>query len=151
MSPLPAGPGSGLSEPLTIRSVDDMLVTAPMRRSLGTSAMRITEAPLVLVDLQTEEGITSRAYLVCYLESAGCAAIALTRDVSAVLTGTAAAPAAVRAGSCVRPSDRPGTGPVWNADAVSHFRRGQTSMSMASLVRGPLLRIPLAAPGEKLL
>jgi mandelate racemase/muconate lactonizing enzyme-like protein len=52
--------------------------------------MRITEAPLVLVDLQTEEGITGRAHLFCYLESAGRAAIALTRDVSAVLAGTAA-------------------------------------------------------------
>jgi mandelate racemase len=96
MSPLPAEPGSGLSEPLTIRSVDAMLVMAPMRRPLGTSAMRITEAPLVLLDLQTEEGITGRAYLFCYLESAGRAAITLTRDASAVLAGTVAAPAAAR-------------------------------------------------------
>jgi mandelate racemase len=58
--------------------------------------MRITEAPLVLVDLQTEEGITGRAYLFCYLEPAGHATIALIRDVSTVLGGTVAAPAAVR-------------------------------------------------------
>ncbi|HEX6524980.1 MAG TPA: hypothetical protein VF070_33995 [Streptosporangiaceae bacterium] len=108
MSPLPAGPDFGLSEPLTIRSVDAMLVTAPMRRSLDTSAMRITEAPPVLVDLQTEEGITSRACLFCYLEFAGRAAIALTRDVSAVLAGTAAAPAAVRRLLGARFCRRPG-------------------------------------------
>jgi hypothetical protein len=28
---------------------------------------------------------------------------------------------------CVLPPDRPGTGLVWDADAVSHFRRGYTS------------------------
>jgi mandelate racemase/muconate lactonizing enzyme-like protein len=276
MSPLPAEPVSSLSEPLTIRSVDAMLVMAPMRRPLGTSAMRITEAPLVLVDLRTEEGITGRAYLFSYLESAGHAAISLTRDASAVLAGTSAAPAAVRRllearfkllgarglasavlagvdvacwdalaiaaglplarmlGATMRPTaaynsnglslvepraaadealelvaegfraikmrlDRPsghddlaaarercrrlddegpvldrGTGPPRRlrrqrrarrppAHPGAHRRRhrlarrrgtgrrGQTSLSMASLVRGPLLRIPLTAPGEKLL
>ena len=96
MSPAAAMPGSRVSEPLTIRSVEAVLVVVPMRRALGTSAMGIAEAPLVLIDLQTDEGITGRAYLFCYLESAGHAAIALTRDVSAVLAGTVAAPAAVR-------------------------------------------------------
>ena len=96
MSPAGAMPGSRVSEPLTIRSVDATLVVVPMRRALGTSAMGIAEAPLVLIDLQTDEGITGRAYLFCYLESAGHAAIALTRDVSAVLAGTVASPAAVR-------------------------------------------------------
>jgi mandelate racemase len=81
---------------LTIRSVDAALVVVPMRRALGTSVMSITEAPLVLIDLQTEEGITGRAYLFCYLEPAGHAAIALAGEASAVLAGTAASPAAVR-------------------------------------------------------
>ena len=96
MSRLAARPGSGVSGALTIRSIDALLVVVPMRRALGTSVMAITEAPLVLMDLQTEEGITGRAYLFCYLESAGHAAIALTREVSAVLAGTTASPAAVR-------------------------------------------------------
>ena len=95
-SAAPARPGSGVSGALTIRSIDALLVVVPMRRALGTSVMAITEAPLVLIDLQTEEGITGRAYLFCYLESAGHAAIALTREVSAVLAGTTASPAAVR-------------------------------------------------------
>jgi mandelate racemase len=95
MSPLTAKRGSGLSEVLTVRSVDAALVMVPMRRALGTSAMRITEAPLVLIDLQTEEGITGRAYVFCYLESAGHAAIALTGEASAVLAGTVVSPAAV--------------------------------------------------------
>jgi mandelate racemase len=89
-------PGSRASEPLTIRAVDAVLVVVPMRRTLGTSAMGIAEAPLVLIDLQTDEGITGRAYLFCYLEPAGHAVIPLIRDVSAVLAGTVASPAAVR-------------------------------------------------------
>lgn len=93
MTPLEA-PGAG--EPLTVRSVDATLVLVPMRRALGTSITRITEAPLLLIDLRTEEGVTGRTYLFCYLESAGHAALALLRDVNAVLAGTPAAPAAVR-------------------------------------------------------
>jgi mandelate racemase len=93
---LAAKHGSSASEALTIRSVDAVLAVVPMRRPLGTSAARIAEAPLVLLDLQTEEGITGRAYLFCYLEPAGHAAVALARDVSAVLAGTVASPAAVR-------------------------------------------------------
>ncbi|MGH3171089.1 MAG: hypothetical protein ACRDN0_35140, partial [Trebonia sp.] len=85
-----------MSETLTIRSVDAALVVVPMRRALGTSVMSIRQAPLVLIDLRTEEGIIGRAYLFCYLESAGHAAVALSRDVSAVLAGTAASPAAIR-------------------------------------------------------
>jgi mandelate racemase len=88
--------GSGTGDGLTIRSVDAVLVVVPMRRALGTSVMSITEAPLVLIDLHTEEGITGRSYLFCYLESAGHAAISLTREISAALAGTTAAPAAVR-------------------------------------------------------
>lgn len=85
-----------MSDALTIRSVDAMLVMVPMRRALGTSAMGIAEAPLVLIDLHTGEGITGHAYLFCYLESAGHAVVALARDVSAVLAGTEVSPAAVR-------------------------------------------------------
>src|SRR6201986_3655725 len=83
-------------ETLTIRSVDATLVAVPMRRALGTSSMGISEAPLVLIDLQTEEGITGRPSLFCALESAGHAIIALVRDASAVLAGTVAAPASAR-------------------------------------------------------
>ncbi|MGH3389462.1 MAG: enolase C-terminal domain-like protein, partial [Actinomadura sp.] len=89
----PPNPASGQGA-LTVRSVDATLVLVPMRRPLGTSATRITEAPLLLIDLRTEEGITGRAYLFCYRESAGHAAVALMRDVGALLAGTAVSPAA---------------------------------------------------------
>ena len=38
-----------------------------MARPLGTSAQTIRHAPLLLIDLDTTEGVTGRAYLFCYL------------------------------------------------------------------------------------
>jgi mandelate racemase len=81
---------------LTIRAIEATPVVVPMRRALGTSAMRITEAPLLLMDLLTEEGIIGRAYLFCYLPAAGKAAMALVQDANAVLAGKDASPAEVR-------------------------------------------------------
>lgn len=81
---------------LRLRSIDTVLVNVPMRRALGTSPMRVTHAPLLLIDLRTEEGVTGRAYLFCYLQAAGIAAQAVMRDASQWLAGHSAAPAAVR-------------------------------------------------------
>jgi len=39
----------------------------PMRFALGTSAQTVRAAPLLLVDLETEQGITGRTYLFCFL------------------------------------------------------------------------------------
>jgi mandelate racemase len=80
---------------LTVRGIESSLVVLPMRRPLGTSAAQVTEAPLVLIDLHTAEGLTGRTYLFCYLESAGHAAIALLRDAGAALAGTTADPLGV--------------------------------------------------------
>jgi mandelate racemase len=85
-----------MSAALRVHSIEATLVVVPMRRALGTSAMRITEAPLLLIDLRTEQGITGRAYLFCYLPAAGEAALALVRDANRMLAGTSAAPADVR-------------------------------------------------------
>jgi mandelate racemase len=46
---------------LEVRAVD-----VPMRRPLGTSAQTIRNAPLLLVDIQTDLDIVGRAYLFCY-------------------------------------------------------------------------------------
>jgi len=61
---------------LTIRGVRTTPVLVPMTYALGTSAARVTEAPLLLIDLETEEGVTGRTYLFCY-RSSGARAIAL--------------------------------------------------------------------------
>ena len=38
-----------------------------MTYALGTSRAVITKAPLLLIDLETEEGVTGRSYLWCYM------------------------------------------------------------------------------------
>jgi mandelate racemase len=42
-----------------------------MRFPLGTSAETIREAPLLLIDLATDQGMTGRSYLFCYHDAAG--------------------------------------------------------------------------------
>ena len=84
------------TQTLTIRSIHTTLVNVPMRRALGTSAMRIDQAPLLLVDLHTDEGIVGHAYLFCYLPSAGVAAQVLFQDAAALLAEQTAAPVDVR-------------------------------------------------------
>lgn len=41
-------------------------VSVPMRRALSTSASVIRQAPLLLIDLATDAGVTGRSYLFCY-------------------------------------------------------------------------------------
>jgi mandelate racemase len=79
-----------------IRSVEATLVVVPMRRPLGTSAARVVAAPLLLVDVRTDEDVTGRAYLFCYRESIGHAALAVLRDAHEALAGTPLSPAATR-------------------------------------------------------
>ena len=52
---------------LTIRSLRTVAVSVPMKLPLGTSAVTVRSAPLLLIDLETEEGITGRTYLFCYM------------------------------------------------------------------------------------
>lgn len=51
---------------LTIRALRTTPVVVPMARPLGTSAQKMHAAPLLLLDLETEQGITGLAYLFCY-------------------------------------------------------------------------------------
>ena len=71
---------------LTIRSVRSTPVDVPMARPLGTSAQSIRSAPLLLIDLETEEGVTGRSYLFCYV---GMAAAAIARVLDDAIEGIA--------------------------------------------------------------
>lgn len=51
---------------LAIRDLRTRAVRVPMRRPLGTSRGMVSVAPLVLIDLETEEGVTGRTYLWAY-------------------------------------------------------------------------------------
>ena len=56
-----------------------------MARPLGTSAQTIRRAPLLLIDLETAEGITGRAYLFCYLPAVPAAVARILDAASEVI------------------------------------------------------------------
>jgi mandelate racemase len=78
---------------LTIRAVRCVGVEVPMTYALGTSQARITTAPLLLIDLETEEGVTGRAYLFCYLRAAAPAMAAMLGEIGRMVAGDRVAPA----------------------------------------------------------
>ena len=69
---------------LTIREVKTTVVEVPMNFPLGTSAAVLRAAPLLLVDLLTEEGVIGRTYLFCYRRSGAKAVAALLEDAVAL-------------------------------------------------------------------
>jgi mandelate racemase len=77
---------------LTIRAVRTVAVHVPMKRPLGTSARRMDTAPLVLIDVDTEEGVSGRAYVFCYLPGATAALEAILSESAARMTGDRIAP-----------------------------------------------------------
>jgi mandelate racemase len=78
---------------LVLRRIRSVGVEVPMRLPLGTSAGAIRAAPLVLVDVETEEGVTGRAYLFCYLPAAAQAISALLVEIERTLQGERIVPA----------------------------------------------------------
>ena len=78
---------------LTIRDVRTVGVEVPMTFPLGTSRGTITRAPLLLVDVLTEEGVSGHAYLWCYLREAMPAIAAIMKAVIGTVKGDPLAPA----------------------------------------------------------
>lgn len=85
------------AEAPTIRGVRTVAVEVPMNFPLGTSAATIRAAPLLLIDLKTEEGITGRTYLFCYRRSGARAISEILQDAVALVEGEPAAPVAIGA------------------------------------------------------
>jgi mandelate racemase len=78
---------------LTIRAIRSIGVEVPMTYALGTSRGVITKAPLLLIDLETEEGVTGRSYLWCYFPAAIPAIAKILEEVARVVEGERLAPA----------------------------------------------------------
>jgi mandelate racemase len=78
---------------LTIRAIRSIGVEVPMTYALGTSRGMITKAPLLLIDLETEEGVTGRSYLWCYFPAAVPAIANILEEVARVVKGERLAPA----------------------------------------------------------
>src|SRR3954470_10852188 len=77
---------------LTVRAIRATPVEVPMRFVLGTSAAAVRAAPLLLVDLDTEEGITGRTYLFCYVRAAAPAIVIMLGAVEAAVKGQRVVP-----------------------------------------------------------
>lgn len=78
---------------LTVRNLRATPVKVPMTYVLGTSVQAVREAPLLLVDLETEEGVTGHAYQFCYLPAAAPAIAILLEEVLRTVKGDPVAPA----------------------------------------------------------
>ena len=82
---------------LTVQSLRTVAVSVPMRFALGTSAATVHEAPLLLVDLATAQGVTGRSYLFCYRPSGAAAIAAVLRDAVALIAGERVRPIEIAA------------------------------------------------------
>jgi mandelate racemase len=78
---------------LTVRGLSATGVAVPMSFALGTSRGRITEAPLLLIDVTTAEGVTGRAYLWSYFPRAMVAIASILKEVEQHTKGERVVPA----------------------------------------------------------
>ncbi len=83
-----------MSEPrLTLRAIRASGVEVPLKVPLGTSAGTLRSAALLLIDLETEEGVTGHSYLFCYLPAAAPAIAAMLGEVERTVKGDRVVPA----------------------------------------------------------
>lgn len=77
---------------LTIRQIVVRAVQVPMRIPLQTSSGTLRIAPLALIDLHTDEGVTGRTYLFCYTPLVLKPVCELLANLAPVLQGVRLAP-----------------------------------------------------------
>ena len=82
---------------LTVRSVRARAVNVPMRRPLQTSGGAVTTAPLVLIDLETDQGVTGRSYIFTDTLRALEPVLRLVEQSGEIVRGDRLAPVAVEA------------------------------------------------------
>jgi mandelate racemase len=82
---------------LTLRALRVRAAHVPLRLPLQTSGGTVRIAPLALIDLLTEEGVTGRTYLFCYTPLALKPVVQLLDNLSEFLKGDAIAPLAIDA------------------------------------------------------
>ena len=70
-------------ERLTLRSVKVRPVLVPMRRPVVSKVGLFDQWPLILIDIETEEGIVGRSYLEPYLKNSMRSIIAVIHDLAA--------------------------------------------------------------------
>ena len=83
--------------PLAIRAIRARSTEVPLTFVLGTSKAALRQVPLVLIDLETEEGITGRSYLFGYVKASAPGIAAIVHEIEALTKGERADPAALGA------------------------------------------------------
>lgn len=77
---------------LTVRDLKATPVSVPLANPIRTASGDITHAPLVLIDLTTEEGVEGRSYLFAYTPLALHPLTALLNNLAQLLNGAACSP-----------------------------------------------------------
>ena len=77
---------------LTIRGLQVRAVDAPLANPIRTAVGEVPSAPLVLIDISTEEGVTGRSYLFAYTPVTLRSLVHLMRDLEPELVGKTVAP-----------------------------------------------------------
>ena len=78
---------------LTVYAIRATPVEVPPNFVLGTGVGAFRQVPLLLIDLETKEGVMGRAYLFCYLRAAAPAIMSLLGEVEHIVKGAAINPA----------------------------------------------------------
>ena len=77
---------------LTVREITARPIVLKLKRPVVARIATITEWPIILVDLVTEEGIVGRSYLEPYVVKAMRYLVPALNDLGAMLKGRRAAP-----------------------------------------------------------
>jgi mandelate racemase len=80
--------------PLSIRSISVRPVVVPLVRPVRTASGNVLEAPLILVDVLTEEGITGRGYVFAYSALMLRSIVQFLREIAPELVGRSVSPRA---------------------------------------------------------
>jgi mandelate racemase len=79
----------------TIRKLRVRGVLAPLKRPLATGGGSVSQAPLALVDLECDNGITGCAYVFCFHAFALAPTVRLIQELGALIEGETLAPVAL--------------------------------------------------------
>jgi mandelate racemase len=77
---------------LTIREIKARAVVAPLKRPVRTAVGTIPSAPLILIDVLTEQGSAGRSYIFAYTAAALGSLVRLVDEIAAELKGKPIAP-----------------------------------------------------------
>ncbi len=80
---------------LTVRAIRARPVEVPLNFVLGTSQGALRQVPLLLIDVETEEGVTGRSWLFCYVSAVGPAIASLFGEIERMTKGERLAPDAL--------------------------------------------------------